>query len=70
MDLQKNMQKLHQRYFDAMTDMKNKGFTASKGSWIDEEMGRYYVCSTKTSGQYRHPVYEISGNEHSEWRAL
>ena len=57
------------RYATARKTLEGQGFWVSPGSWIDGEIGRYYVCSTETVGQYAHPRREICGNEKSEWIA-
>lgn len=61
--------KLQARYEAARRSMDRAGYKVSAGSWIDETIGKYYVCSVKSGqgGIYGHPLHEISGNDKSEW---
>jgi hypothetical protein len=58
---------LENKYNTARRLMNAMGHKVSAGSWIDEEIGRYYICSVKTVGQYNHPAKEIMGTEKGEY---
>jgi len=61
--------KLQARFEAARRSMERAGHKVSAGSWIDETIERYYVCSVKTGqgGICGHPLHEISGNLTSDW---
>lgn len=61
---------LSERYAAAKKEIVDMGLHVSAGSWIDIEINRYYVCSSETIGEHKHPQFEISGNGTSEWKTF
>lgn len=57
------MKTLQERYEAAKERLIRNGYKVSAGSWIDEEIGKFYVCSTKSDGsRFGHPEAEIGVN--------